>query len=361
MRILKLWASSYSTHMYLRRYGSSNPVSEKHSYHKELSSGLDLKSWNSNKANVMYTPIFSTYVTLRVELEQIRWMNERWSRCSRNVSWTVQSRPTCYNWNLIPWKRRSGLRNTRTSAWNKLTWIRVYITPPPRQQESGGPDPMEICHAESKRSRITDYRDAIEVKRQEIMHKNVVLRTRYLVPHETVTVKRTRSVQGVGPILLRSRNIVADSQERSGSEGAEHPTDLAKSIEFSGLLTRVSSNTQSLYVTASRGFHYYLKARSGNDNITTIPSRCSGVEQRFTMPVLEESKHNFIKRKISPTRMTVRLATSLSLVAKKRVVRITNTLQEVQYDEVVKALDLDEKFDVILGLPWLRRYEPQVS
>ena len=44
----------------------------------------------------------------------------------------------------------------------------------------------------------------------------------------------------------------------------------------------------------------------------------------------------------------------------KRVVRITYTLKEVQYDDGFIILDLDDKFDVILGLPRLRRYEPQV-
>ena len=57
----------------------------------------------------------------------------------------------------------------------------------------------------------------------------------------------------------------------------------------------------------------------------------------------------------------VRLATGASITVMKRVVGITNTLKEVQYDDDFIILDLDEKFDVILGLQWLRRYEPQVS
>ena len=56
--------------------------------------------------------------------------------------------------------------------------------------------------------------------------------------------------------------------------------------------------------------------------------------------------------------MTVRLATGASVTVMKRVVGITYTLKGVQYDDDFIILDLDEKFDVILGLPWLRRYEP---
>ena len=39
----------------------------------------------------------------------------------------------------------------------------------------------------------------------------------------------------------------------------------------------------------------------------------------------------------------------------------TNTLEGEQYDDDFIVLDLDDKFDVILGLPWLRRYELRVS
>ena len=45
----------------------------------------------------------------------------------------------------------------------------------------------------------------------------------------------------------------------------------------------------------------------------------------------------------------------------KRVVGITSTLKGVQYNDDFIILDLDDKFDVMLGLPWLRRYEPRVS
>ncbi|MCY0725446.1 hypothetical protein OVW19_27235, partial [Klebsiella pneumoniae] len=37
------------------------------------------------------------------------------------------------------------------------------------------------------------------------------------------------------------------------------------------------------------------------------------------------------------------------------------TFEGEQYDDAFIVLDLDDKFDVILGLPWLRKYEPRVS
>ena len=53
--------------------------------------------------------------------------------------------------------------------------------------------------------------------------------------------------------------------------------------------------------------------------------------------------------------MTVRLVTGTPVTVMKRVVGISSTLKEVQYDDDFIVLDLDEKFDFILGLPWLRR------
>ena len=37
-----------------------------------------------------------------------------------------------------------------------------------------------------------------------------------------------------------------------------------------------------------------------------------------------------------------------------------STLEDKQYDKDFIVLDLDDKFDVILGLPWLRKYEPWI-
>ena len=49
--------------------------------------------------------------------------------------------------------------------------------------------------------------------------------------------------------------------------------------------------------------------------------------------------------------MTVRLATGASVTVMKRVVGITYTLEGVQYNDDFIILDLDDKFDVMLGLP----------
>ena len=76
---------------------------------------------------------------------------------------------------------------------------------------------------------------------------------------------------------------------------------------------------------------------------------------------LEGRRLKYVERDIPLTRMTVRLATGASITVMKRVVKVHYTLKEKQYDDDFIVLDLDDKFDVILGLPWLRKYEPRIS
>ena len=59
--------------------------------------------------------------------------------------------------------------------------------------------------------------------------------------------------------------------------------------------------------------------------------------------------------------MTVSRTTGASIAVMKRVVGFHYTLEDLQYNDNFIVLDLDDKFDVILGLPWLRRYDPRVS
>ena len=76
---------------------------------------------------------------------------------------------------------------------------------------------------------------------------------------------------------------------------------------------------------------------------------------------LEDRRLKFVERVTTPTRLTVRLATGAYIAVKKRVVGFHYTLEDLQYNDGFIVLGLDDKFDVILGLPWLIKYEPRVS
>ena len=57
----------------------------------------------------------------------------------------------------------------------------------------------------------------------------------------------------------------------------------------------------------------------------------------------------------------MRLAIGASIKVNKRVVGLHYIIEGKGYDDSFIVLDLDDKFDVILGLPWLRKFEPWIS
>ena len=87
-----------------------------------------------------------------------------------------------------------------------------------------------------------------------------------------------------------------------------------------------------------------------------------GASNNFVRRQSQDNRElDYVEREIPPTRMTVRLATGAPVTVMKRVVATTYTLKEVQYDDAFIVSDLNDKYDVILGLPWIRIYESQVS
>ena len=122
-------------------------------------------------------------------------------------------------------------------------------------------------------------------------------------------------------------------------------------------MTRVALNTQSFCVAADGNEVTLITLKlEVTPNMSLRALVDCGASNNFVLrQSLNDSDLNYVERKIPPTRMTVHLATGASVTVMKRVVGITYTLKEVQYDDDVIILDLDEKFDVILGLPWLRR------
>ena len=76
---------------------------------------------------------------------------------------------------------------------------------------------------------------------------------------------------------------------------------------------------------------------------------------------LDDRSLKFIECITPPTRPKVRLATGASIAVIQSVVGVRYKLENLQYNDNFIVLDLDDKFDVILGLPWLRRYDPRVS
>ena len=128
-------------------------------------------------------------------------------------------------------------------------------------------------------------------------------------------------------------------------------------------MTKVAPNTQSLCVAASGNevslITLKLEVTQGMSLRALVD--CGASNNFVRRQSLDKRELEYVEREIPPTRMTMRLATGASVTVMKRLVGITYTLKGVQYDDDFIILDLNDKFDVILGLPSLRIYEPKVS
>ena len=115
-------------------------------------------------------------------------------------------------------------------------------------------------------------------------------------------------------------------------------------------MTRVAPNTQILCVTACGNEVFLITTKLEVAKYMSLRALvdCEVSNNFVGRQSLDNSKLKFIEREISPTMMTLRLATGTFVTVMKGVVEITCTMKEAQYD-------------VIVGLPWFRKYEPQVS
>ncbi|KAE8906451.1 hypothetical protein PF003_g10125 [Phytophthora fragariae] len=59
--------------------------------------------------------------------------------------------------------------------------------------------------------------------------------------------------------------------------------------------------------------------------------------------------------------LEVRLATGVVVRTEKRVVRVRFSYREKKFVDELIVLDLDDKFDMVLGMPWLARHDPVID
>lgn len=83
------------------------------------------------------------------------------------------------------------------------------------------------------------------------------------------------------------------------------------------------------------------------------------------------ASNNFVREQVvkshginvpdSVTGTVVRLANGATVQMAKRVIRLKMRYDEFRGEDEFILLDLDEKFDLILGMPWLKRYQPRID
>ncbi|OWY90409.1 reverse transcriptase [Phytophthora megakarya] len=86
----------------------------------------------------------------------------------------------------------------------------------------------------------------------------------------------------------------------------------------------------------------------------------SGASNNFvrqqSLPLLD------FKEKHGPrSQLEVRLATGAIVKTEKRVIRARFSYKHRVFVEELLVLDLDDKFDMVLGMPWLARHDPEID
>ena len=146
------------------------------------------------------------------------------------------------------------------------------------------------------------------------------------------------------------------------SLGATRPNDSLTLSGFANILTKVDPDSQSLCVSAPGDEESFITLTLGVTKNMSLRSKVDcGERNNFVhRQSLEIGSFNFVEREIPPARMTVHLEKAASITAEQHVVEIHYTLKDEQYDDDFIVLGLDDMYDVILGVPWPRRYEPRV-
>ena len=152
----------------------------------------------------MYIHIFSSYVTLGVTMQQICWVNKRWSHFhSRSYERSRQDitfPAGIYTLEEAIWVAEQKDFSVKKAHVSSNSYL------PPKQQESGGSEPMDLCYADSERSRGTDYKT---LQRFNRCYKTGSYGYKCSAPRavpRTVgnsNCQAARRVQIVGPTLLR--------------------------------------------------------------------------------------------------------------------------------------------------------------
>ncbi|OWY94372.1 hypothetical protein PHMEG_00035919 [Phytophthora megakarya] len=70
---------------------------------------------------------------------------------------------------------------------------------------------------------------------------------------------------------------------------------------------------------------------------------------------------DFDEKHMPRSQLEVRLATGAIVKTEKRAIRARFSYKHRVFVEILLVLDLDDKFDMVLGMPWLARHDPEID
>ncbi|GMF24423.1 unnamed protein product [Phytophthora fragariaefolia] len=97
------------------------------------------------------------------------------------------------------------------------------------------------------------------------------------------------------------------------------------------------------------------------DEATKVVTHMKGLRDGPDLSLTRVPKLDFEEVELPRSLLEVRLATGVVVRPEKRVVRAHFSYEEKKFVDELIVLDLDDKFDMVLGIPWLARHDPVIN
>ncbi|OWY96960.1 hypothetical protein PHMEG_00032631, partial [Phytophthora megakarya] len=96
--------------------------------------------------------------------------------------------------------------------------------------------------------------------------------------------------------------------------------------------------------------------KSGLSSVLVDSGASNNFVRQQSLPLMDfEEKH------VPRSQLEVRLATGAIVKTEKRAIRARFSYKHRVFVEELLVLDLDDKFDMVLGMPWLARHDPTID
>ncbi|KAE9267112.1 hypothetical protein PF001_g30215 [Phytophthora fragariae] len=160
-----------------------------------------------------------------------------------------------------------------------------------------------------------------------------------------------------------------DTGFATGNKKLEQPAGAGRPA--GDAVERVDIGHAVLKTTAPRVSHSHCKKQDDRPNLVIL--KVSSKKERSLRALVDcGASNNFVRLQslarldfeeveLPRSLLEVRLATGVVVRTEKRVVRVHFSYREKKFVDELIVLDLDDKFDMVLGMPWLARHDPVID
>ncbi|KAL4151860.1 hypothetical protein PRNP1_008797 [Phytophthora ramorum] len=175
-----------------------------------------------------------------------------------------------------------------------------------------------------------------------------------------------RPTGGPEPMDLSSATAAGSQQRRgstNGPAGAGRPAGDA--------IERVDIGHAAMKIAVPSESQSHCKKQDDKPNLVIL--KVSSKREKSLRALVDcGASNNFVRLQSLPrldfeevetprSLLEVRLATGVVVRTEKRIVRVRFSYQEKKFVDELIVLELDDKFDMVLGMPWLARHDPVID